>query len=82
METALIDSPVGILSVLAGICSLFFWLEKKTGWKLFNFFPPLIFIYMTPAILSNTGVMTNDSPVYPWMGDIILPLFLTIMLKK
>ncbi|MBU1318952.1 MAG: DUF819 family protein [candidate division Zixibacteria bacterium] len=55
-------------------------LEKKTGWKIFNFFPPLIFIYMIPAVLSNTGVMTNDSPVYGWMSDLLLPLFLTIML--
>jgi len=66
--------------VLAGITSFFFFLEKRTGWKLFNYFPPLLFIYMIPLVLSNTGVISNDSPVYPWMSSTILPMFLIIML--
>jgi uncharacterized membrane protein len=80
LNTPLVTSPIGILAILAGVCSLFFVLEKKTGWKIFNFFPPLLFIYMTPLVLSNAGVMTNESPVYGWMSDVILPMFLTIML--
>jgi uncharacterized membrane protein len=48
MKTALIADPVGILAMLAGITAFFFFIEKKTGWKLFNYIPPLIFIYMIP----------------------------------
>ncbi len=55
-------------------------LEKKTGWKIFNYFPPLLFIYLVPVVFSNTGLMANESPVYGWMSDVILPMFLTIML--
>ncbi len=80
MNDALITSPVGILMVLAGVTSFFFFLEKKTGWKLFNYIPPLLFIYLLPLVLSNTGIMTNDSPVYAWMSSTILPMFLIIML--
>jgi uncharacterized membrane protein len=80
IEKALITNPTAILAILAGVASFFFFLEKKTGWRLFNYFPPLLFIYTIPVILSNVGLMTNKSPVYGWMGDTILPMFLIIML--
>jgi len=80
MSDSLITSPLGILTILAGVASFFFFLEKKSGWKIFNYFPPLLFIYTIPVIFSNTGLMTNKSPVYGWMGDTILPMFLIIML--
>jgi len=76
----LITSPAGILAVLAAVASLFFFLEKKTGWNLFNYFPPLIFIYVLPVVLSNTGVIPSKSPVYDFMGANLLPMFLVIML--
>jgi len=80
MTDSLITSPLGILAVLAGVASFFFFLEKKTGWKVFNFFPPLLFIYTIPLIFSNTGLILNKSPVYDWMGGTVLPMFLIIML--
>jgi len=75
-----ISSSAGILAVLAGITSFFFFLEKKTGWKFFNYFPPLIFIYLLPVLLSNTGIIPSKSGVYDFMGDNILPVFLILML--
>ncbi len=80
MNESLITSPLGVLAILAGVTSFFFFLEKKTSWKVFNFFPPLIFIYTIPVIFSNTGLMVNKSPVYDFMGDTVLPMFLIIML--
>ncbi len=47
-DPVLIAGPSGILVVLAGIAALFFYLEKRTDWKLFHFFPPLLFIYALP----------------------------------
>lgn len=80
MADVLISSPAGILAVLAAICSFFFFLEKKTGWKLFNYLPPLIFIYVIPVALSNLSLIPSSSPVYNFMGDNLLPMFLVIML--
>lgn len=80
MDSTILSSPIAIIVVLAGIPSFFFWLEKKTGWPVFNYFPPLIFIYLLPVLLSNTGVIPNKSPVYDFMGANVLPMFLTIML--
>ncbi|MCP4685697.1 MAG: DUF819 family protein, partial [bacterium] len=80
MTESLITSPAGILAVLAGVASFFFYLEKKTAWKLFNYFPPLIFIYLTPVLFSNTGLIPSKAPVYDFMGSNLLPMFLAIML--
>ena len=80
MTDSLISSHIGVISTLALVCSFFFFLEKKTGWKLFNFFPPLLFIYLVPVALSNSGILPRSSGVYDFMGDNILPVFLVVML--
>lgn len=82
MDESYISSPVGVLTVLCGVGAFFFFLEERTHWKLFNYFPPLIFIYAVPAIMSNTSVLTNTSPVYDWLSSSVLPMFLIIMLLK
>ena len=82
MTEPLITSPGGILTVLCGVCAFFFFLEEKTKWRLFNYLPPLIFIYAIPAILSNTGILCRDSAVYGWFSSMVLPMFLIIMLLR
>ncbi len=80
MQPTIISSPAGILATLAAVTSFFFFLEKKTQWKGFNYFPPLIFIYLIPVALSNSGFIPSKAPVYDFMGANLLPMFLTIML--
>lgn len=80
--THLISSPLAVLTALAGITACFFFLEHRTKWKLFSYFPPLLFIYATPVILSNTGVLAGKSPVYEAMSSVMLPFLLVIMLLK
>jgi uncharacterized membrane protein len=80
MNDSLITPPAGILAVLAAVTSFFFFLQKATGWKFFNYCPPLIFIYLVPVALSNSGFIPSASPVYDFMGDSILPMFLVILL--
>ncbi len=82
MDEPYITSPVGILTVLCGVAAFFFWLEERTKSKTFHYFPPLVFIYALPAVFSNTGVLTNTSPVYDWLGTTVLPMFLIMMLLK
>jgi uncharacterized membrane protein len=82
MDSAWISSHSGVLAVLGAVTSFFFYLEKRTGWKLFNYIPPLLFIYLVPVLLSNTSIIPSKSPVYDFMGDNILPFFLAVMLLK
>ncbi|MEM8962622.1 MAG: DUF819 family protein, partial [Acidobacteriota bacterium] len=76
----LITSVQGVLAVLVGVAAFWFFVEKITGWKLFQFMPPLIFIYLTPVVLSNTGVLTGESPVYGVLRHIGLPAFIVLLL--
>lgn len=76
----MIQDPAGLLFILAGNAALWFWLEKRTKWRVFHFFPPLIFIYLIPGILSNTGVIPSKAPTYVWMRHNLLPAFLVLLL--
>ena len=77
-----ITGTVGILATLSGVCAFFFWLEKWTQWKLFQFLPPLIFIYFVPVVLTHRGVLPATSPVYQVMKDVMLPMLLVLLLVK
>ena len=77
-----ITSSVGLLATLCGICAFFFMLEKRTGWRLFQYLPPLIFIYLAPVLLSNSGILPTSSPVYTSLKQLILPMMLILLLLK
>lgn len=76
----MIESDIGVLSVLVGIAALFFRIEQVTKWRIFNFFPPLLWIYATPMILNNLGVLPGASPVYSQLSELALPVFIVLML--
>jgi uncharacterized membrane protein len=75
-----ISSPVGILATLGAVCALVFWTEKATSWRLFQYFPSVAFIYLIPLVLSNTGVMQSQSPVFEAMDRFLLPMMLILLL--
>lgn len=77
---ALIQSDTGILAVLSAICAFFFWLERRSQWKVFEYLPPLIFIYLAPLLASNLGLISIEAPVYGWLKDTVLPMMLVILL--
>ncbi|MEQ8837391.1 MAG: DUF819 family protein, partial [Lacipirellulaceae bacterium] len=82
MSNFTIESEAGILATLAGICAFFFWLERSTRWRLFNYLPPLIFIYLIPVIFSATNVLPNDAPVYDAFSRLVLPMMLVLLMLK
>ena len=78
MDTNLIDSPVGVMAVLVAVVSFWFWLEKKSQWKIFGFLPPLIWIYATPVILSNAGLIPFENAAYDFLRYYGLPVFICL----
>jgi len=79
---ALISSPIGVIAVLAFIAAFFFMLEQTTRAKLFQYIPPLLFIYATPVFLNNFDVIPSSSPVYSGLSAYLLPAFIVLMLIK
>lgn len=84
---ALITSPIGVLAVLSAVAAFFFLLAQVTKAKLFNFLPPLLFIYATPVFLSNLtvagyNVLPTKSVIYTGLSHYVLPVFIVLMLIK
>src|SRR5262245_20977093 len=77
-----ITGTVGVLAAFSGVCACFHWLEKASGRRLFQYFPPVVFIYLTPVILRNCGVLPNESEVYSAIEKVMLPVLLVLLLMK
>ena len=82
MDADLISSPIGVLAVLAFVAAFFFAIEQSTKAKLFQYLPPLLFIYATPVFLNNLDVIPSESPVYSGLSAYVLPAFIVLMLIK
>lgn len=78
--TSLISSPIAVMATLAGVAALFFWLARTTGWTLFKYLIPLVWIYAVPMVLSNTGVLPAKSPAYDLLGEYGLPVVIVLLL--
>jgi len=79
---ALVSSPLGVLAVLVFVAAFFFMLQQQTKAKLFNYVPPLLFIYATPVFLNNFGVIPSSSVVYTGLSAFALPAFIVLMLIR
>lgn len=82
MSDALISSPGGVLAVLCAVAAFWFFVEQITEWKLFQYLPPLLFIYATPVFLNNLDVIPSGSSVYSGLSTYALPAFIVLMLLK
>ena len=82
MDTTLVTSPAGVMTVLISVVAFWFWLEQRTRWKLFEYLPPLIFIYASPVLLSNFGVIPFENGAYDFLRKYGLPMFIVLMLIK
>ncbi len=71
---------IGIMAVVLMVPVVFIWLERKTGWRIFNVLPAIIWIFLTPVFLSNFGVIPRQSPVYDTFKSFAVPLFIVLML--
>ena len=82
MAADLISSPIGVFAVLAFVAAFFFAIEQATQARLFQYLPPLLFIYATPVFLNNFDVIPSESPVYSGLSAYMLPAFIVLMLIK
>jgi uncharacterized membrane protein len=82
MSDVLISSPGGVLAVLCAVAAFWFFIEQSTGAKLFQYVPPLLFIYATPVFLNNLDVIPSSSSVYSGLSTYALPAFIVLMLIK
>ncbi len=82
MNTSIVSSPIGVMTVLIAVVAFWFWLERSRNWKIFEYLPPLVFIYASPVLLSNFGVIPFESGAYDFLRQYGLPMFIVLMLIK
>lgn len=78
----------GVMAVITMVPVFFLWLEKKTKWKVFDFLPAIIWIFLSPILLSNLHVLPGlefsiiprSSPVYDTFRSFAVPMFIVLML--
>ena len=76
----MIESNAGVIAALAGTAAFYFWLQRVTRWKVFDYLIPLIWIYATPMVLRNVGVLPASSGAYDVMRHFGLPVCITLLL--
>jgi uncharacterized membrane protein len=76
----LFHDPVGVLAVITMIPVFFLWLERKTRWKIFDFLPAIIWIFLIPILLSNTNIIPRSTPIYDHYKSWAVPMFIVLML--
>lgn len=76
----MIDEPVAVLAVLAGVLAgLFFFASLPAGKRFFKIVPLLLFAYFVPTLLSNTGVIPLKSLTYDLIKNWLLPASLILL---
>jgi len=77
---AFFSDTIGVMAVITMIPVFFIWLERTTRWKIFDFLPAIIWIFLTPIFLSHYGVIPRESPIYGSFKEFAVPLFIVLML--
>ena len=72
--------PYALLAVMMLIPVLFINLEKWTRWKLFEYLPPVIWIFLLPIALSSIDVIPTESKTYDTFKAFAVPMFIVLML--
>lgn len=71
---------IGVMAVIVMVPVFFVWLERRTQWKIFTVLPAIIWIFLTPILLSNIGIIPKSSPIYDTFKSFAVPLFIVLML--
>jgi uncharacterized membrane protein len=76
----LFRDPIGVMAVITMVPVFFVWLERRTRWKVFEVLPAIIWIFITPIVLSNLDVIPRSSPIYDVFKSFAVPMFIVLML--
>jgi len=80
IDGPLIADPAGLLAVLLTVLAIIFWAQShRVGGRLFKIVPSVVFCYFVPTALSGFGVIPNESPMYEWVKQFILPASLVLL---
>lgn len=78
---ALITDWPSLLAIYAFIVGGIYFVKAKTPLgRMFNYIPPIIWIYFLPMLGTSLGIFPKASPLYDWVKDLLLPPALILLL--
>ncbi len=78
---ALFHDPIPLFALLAGCVGFIFWLGQLPALQgFFRYFPPLIWCYFVPMLMTTAGITPDASPLYAFMSRVVLPAVLVLLL--
>jgi uncharacterized membrane protein len=81
MPESLVQDPMSVAGLLAATVAVIFWLSELGAFKrLFEYTPPVIYIYFVPMLLTTAGVTPSASPAYDWLVRYLLPFALFLLM--
>ncbi|OJH37611.1 DUF819 domain-containing protein [Cystobacter ferrugineus] len=79
MSAPLIQEPMAVLTVLLAVLALLLFVERHPVLgRVFKVVPLLVLVYFIPTLLSNTGVIPTQSPLYGFVSAYLLPASLVL----
>lgn len=81
MPESLVQDPMSVAGLLAATVAAIFWLSELPAFKrLFEYTPPVIYIYFVPMLLTTAGITPSASPAYDWLVRYLLPFALFLLM--
>jgi uncharacterized membrane protein len=78
---ALLTDPMAIFAWLAALVAIVFWASGLPQLsRLFEFTPPVIYVYFLPTISTTIGITPASSPAYAWLTRYLLPVALLLLM--
>ncbi len=79
--TPFIEHEAGLLAVLLAVLAIIFRLaQHPVAGRLFKIIPSLVFCYFVPTLLTTLGVIPDESPLYKWVRNYVLPASLLLLI--
>ncbi|MBI1290294.1 DUF819 family protein [bacterium] len=84
MSEPMLTQPIHVAAFLSAVVAFVFMLAQLKPLKpVFNFVPPLAWMYFLPMLATTAGILPNESPFYsPFMTRYILPAVLILLLVQ
>lgn len=80
-SSALINDWPTLLAIYMLVVGGVYFVKAHTPLgKMFNYIPPIIWLYFLPMLGTSLGIFPNASPLYDWIKNLLLPTSLVLLL--
>jgi uncharacterized membrane protein len=79
--TARITDPTTLLVFFSVFVGLVFLLARTKPFdRIFAYIPPIVWVYLLPAVGTSCGLTPSSSPLYDWCSNILMPAALLLLI--